>query len=107
MAERKARVSPRRSSEGGLVGKGLVICPPPGEEFDGGVVWSEAAVVVVRSAWDTRTMPMKEAMTPRSLRRVNFSMCVKAPMIRVQIEDVEVRIVVLATVVCWRQAMAK
>ena len=107
MAERKARVSPRRSSEGGLVGKGFVICPPPGEELEGGVAGSKVVVELVRSEWETRTIPMKEARTPRSLRMVNFSMWVSAPIIRVQIDDVEVRIVVLATVVCWRHAMAK
>ena len=71
MAERKARVSPRRSSEAGLVGNGWVIPPP--EELSGEEVGSGAFVMVVRSAWETRTMPMKEARTPRSLRKVNFS----------------------------------
>ena len=52
-------------------------------------------------------MPMIEASTPRNLRQVNFSMWVKAPMRRVHIEDVEVRIVVEATVVYCRQAIAK
>lgn len=50
---------------------------------------------------------MNEARTPKSLRRVNFSVRVQAPMRRVQMEEVEVRIVVEATVVCWRQAIAK
>ncbi len=63
--------------------------------------------MVVRSAWETRTMPANEARTPKSLRRVNFSVRVQVPMRRVQMEEVEVRIVVEATVVCWRQAIAK
>lgn len=70
MAERKARVSPRKSSEAGLVGKGLVMEGLPVEE-DGLLLWGWCGVV--RSACETRTMPMKEARTPRSLRRVNLS----------------------------------
>ena len=106
MAERKARVSPRKSSEAGLVGKGFVmegLFPPEAE----GYVSEADFRGVVRSAWETRRMPTKEARTPRSLRTVNFSVRVQAPMRRVQMEEVEVRIVVDATVVYWRQAMAK
>src|ERR1700722_20408090 len=106
MAERKARVSPRKSSEAGLVGKGFVmegLFPPEA----GGYASEVDFCGVVRSAWETRRMPTKEARTPRSLRRVNFSVRVQAPMRRVQMEEVEVRIVVDATVVYWRQAMAK
>lgn len=70
MAERKARVSPRKSSEAGLVGKGFVMEGVPAEE-DGPVLGRFREVV--RSAWETRTIPMKEARTPRSLRSVNLS----------------------------------
>ena len=52
-------------------------------------------------------MPASEAMTPRSLRRVNFSVRVRAPMSRVKMEEVEVRMVAEATVVYFKQAMAK
>ena len=41
-----------------------------------------------------------EAKTPSSLRQVNFSVCVQAPMRSVQIEDVDVRMVAEATLVC-------
>ena len=103
MAERKARASPRKSSEAGLVGKGCVI-----ERLSpGGTCSVRGFRGVVRSARETRTMPIKEARTPRSLRRVNFSVWVQAPMRRGQMDDVEVRIVVEATVVYWRQAIAK
>jgi hypothetical protein len=111
MAERKASVSPRKSSEAGLAGKGFVMegffPPEPELEVAGYASEVDFPEVVVRSAWETRRMPMKEARTPRSLRRVNFSVRVQAPMRRVQMEEVEVRIVVEATVVNWRQAMAK
>jgi hypothetical protein len=108
MAERKAKVSPRKSSEAGLVGKGFVMegLFPLEAEVEGYASEVDLAGVV-RSAWETRRIPTKEARTPRSLRRVNFSVRVQAPMRRVQMEEVEVRIVVDATVVCWRQAMAK
>ena len=55
--------------------------------------------LVVRSAFETRRMPAKDARTPRSLRTVNFSVRVQAPITSVQIEEVEVSIVVEATVV--------
>src|SRR4051794_4273444 len=97
MAERKARVSPRKSSEAGLLGKGLVIegLPPAEEEVR---LPSEGKFRgLVRSACETRRMPRKEATTPKSLRIVNRSVWVQAPMRRVQMEEVEVRIVVEAT----------
>src|SRR3954447_21990872 len=106
MAERKAKVSPRKSSEAGLLGKGFVmegLFPLEAEGYTSEVDFRG----VVRSAWETRRMPIKEARTPRSLRSVNFSVPVQAPIRRVQMEEVEVRIVVDATVVYWRQAMAK
>lgn len=52
-------------------------------------------------------MPAREASTPHSFFQVNFSVRVIAPKIRVQMLEVEVRIVALATVVYWRHAMAK
>src|SRR5271163_22212 len=103
IAERKARVSPRKSSEAGFVGKG---CARGFRDWTGrsGSVGDEEEV---RSLEVTSRMPMKEARTPSSLRMVNFSVWVRAPMRRVQIEEVEVRIVVDATVVYCKQAMAK
>ena len=83
------------------MGKGLV------RSFRGRRAVVESGDLAERSARETSRMPVKEARTPRSLRQVNFSVPVKAPMRRVQMEDVEVRIVVDATVVYCRQAIAK
>ena len=55
---------------------------------------------VVRSEREISVMPTMEAKTPSSLRQVNFSVCVQAPMRSVQIEDVDVRMVAEATLVC-------
>lgn len=83
-----------------------------------------------RSTREMRMMPIREAMTLMSLRAVNFSTPIMAPQIRVHTPGgqlvsgyglvalgyvrrgkylplVEVRIVVLATVVNWRQPIAK
>lgn len=63
--------------------------------------------MAVRSLLDIIMIPMSEAKTPKSLRQVNFSMWVNVPMSSVQIAEVEVRMVVDATVVYCRQAIAK
>lgn len=61
----------------------------------------------LRSTCEINAMPANEANTPHSFFQVNFSVPVKAPNINVQILDVEVNIVVLATVVYCKHAMAK
>ena len=85
-------MSPRASSRPALSGKGLSGLVVVGEE--------EGWRGVVRSEREISTMPTMEAKTPSSLRQVNFSVCVQAPMRSVQIEDVDVRMVAEATFVC-------
>ena len=111
MAETRAMASPRMSSEGGLEGNDdgarTVSVGGLGEDVVVFVIVVVSGDGVSRSAREMMMMPASEARTPRSFRSVNRSVRVKAPIKRVQIEEVDVRIVVEATVVCWRQAKAK
>ena len=63
--------------------------------------------IAVRSLLEIMAIPAREASTPKSFRQVNFSMPVKAPINRVHMDEVDVRMVVDATVVYCKQAMAK
>lgn len=103
MADTKAILSPKMSSAGDLLGNVDASARSGVEEEGGGTAFS----VFERSDREIRMIPRSEASTPRSFRTVNFSTRAIAPMMRVQTDEVEVRIVALATVVCSRQAMAK
>lgn len=103
MAEKAAIASPKASSAGDLSGKDS---PSPSRlvlELVGELGSDEGDM----STRDTRKTPTRLARTPMSLRQVNFSVRVIAPIRRVQTLEVEVRIVVEATVVYWRHERAK
>jgi hypothetical protein len=95
-AEKAAMASPKASSEGVLSGKDS---PSPSRLEAGLVVVVSGEGEVEMSTWEIRKTPARLATTPRSLRQVNFSVRVMAPMSRVQTLEVEVRMVVEATVV--------
>jgi len=59
------------------------------------------------STMEMRATPPRDASTPRNLSSVKRSTRIMDPRSRVQMEDVEERIVELATVVYSRQAAAK
>lgn len=99
--------SPKARSEGDLVGKDS---PRPSRTVGGvvsGFEGGEGEGEVEMSTWEIRKTPARLARTPINLRQVNFSVRVRAPMRRVQTLEVDVRIVVEATVVCWRHDRAK
>ncbi len=96
-AEKAAMASPKASSAGVLSGKDS---PRPSRCLFGGAVGlGEVEEEEEMSTWDIRKTPARLATTPRSLRQVNFSVRVMAPMRRVQTLEVDVRMVVEATVV--------
>ena len=102
MADVRARASPSASSEADLSGNwsstrrnNLRILSSRSGSDDGSML----SALVVRSIVDMRIMPNKESTTPHNLRQVNISVAVNAPRIRVQRLDVEVKMVVEATVV--------
>lgn len=103
-AEKAAMASPKASSAGDLSGKDS---PRPSLLLFWAGRESGSDEEVERSTWDIRKTPARLATTPRSLRQVNFSVRVRAPMRRVQTLEVAVRMVVEATVVYWRHDMAK
>ena len=104
-ADNNARPSPRASSARDFSGK--VSIARTDSELVLSVGGLEELVLVERSTRDMSMMPRKEPMTPKNLRQVNLSIPVAAPMSRVQKLEVDVRIVVEATVVYCKQAMAK
>lgn len=87
--------SPRASSAGDLSGKDS----PRPSRLPADLGLEAGSDEEERSTWDIRKTPRRLAKTPPSLRQVNFSVRVMAPMSRVQMLEVEVRIVVEATVV--------
>ena len=98
--------SPKARSAGDLSGKESPRPPPPSRLLLLCWSWGDEAVPEM-STWDIRKTPTRLARTPMSLRHENFSVRVKAPIRRVQMLEVEVRMVVEATVVYWRHDRAK
>lgn len=103
-AEKAAMASPKASSAGDFLGKDS---PRPPSRFVLFGSCEDGVGSELRSTWDIRKTPTRLARTPISFRHVNFSVRVSALIRRVHTLEVDVRIVVEATVVYWRHDRAK